>query len=128
MIGTVRKLHKVSENPALILGFSTPGVVSKEPHPKAIDWKVAAKRSQVKKLEESRELRRVVEQIETLKARVHSPVEHAFHILRNLFGHRKTRYKGLAKNRSQLYSLFALDHPVMVERLRAECTQGASLI
>jgi len=33
VIGTVRKLHKVSEKPASILGFSTPGVVPKEPHP-----------------------------------------------------------------------------------------------
>jgi len=52
-------------------------------------------------------------------------VEHAFRILRDLFGHRKTRYKGLAKNGAQLYGLFALDHPVMVQRLRAECAQGA---
>jgi len=56
---------------------------------------------------------------------VRSPVEHAFRILRDLFGHRKTRYKGLAKNGAQLYGLFALDHPVMVQRLRAECAQGA---
>jgi len=30
VIGTVRKLYKVSEKPASTLGFSTPGVVSKE--------------------------------------------------------------------------------------------------
>jgi len=29
----VRKLHKVSDKPASTLGFWSPGVVSKEPHP-----------------------------------------------------------------------------------------------
>jgi len=33
VIGTMRKLHKVSDKPASTLGFSMPSVVSKEPHP-----------------------------------------------------------------------------------------------
>jgi len=32
----VRKFHKISEKPVSILGFSTPGIVSKEPHPNPI--------------------------------------------------------------------------------------------
>jgi len=32
----MRKFHKMSEKPVSILGFSTPGVVSKEPHPNPI--------------------------------------------------------------------------------------------
>ena len=45
---------------------------------------------------------------EPLKAQLGARVEHPFHILKNLFGYRKTRYRGLAKNTAQLYSLFAL--------------------
>jgi len=33
VIGTVRKLHKVSDKPASTLGFWAPDVVSKKPHP-----------------------------------------------------------------------------------------------
>ena len=93
---------------------------------KELDWKIAEKRTKVKKLEEGSALRRLVEEIETLKAKVRSRVEHPFHIVKNLFGHRKARYKGLAKNTAQLFSLFALGNLVLAERLRAKCAQGAS--
>ena len=33
----------------------------------------------------------------------------------NLFGHRKVRYKGLAKNTAQLFSLFALANLVIAK-------------
>ena len=32
--------------------------------------------------------------------------EHPLHIIKNLFHHRKTRYRGLAKNTAQLSTLF----------------------
>ena len=35
-------------------------------------------------------------------------VEHPFHIVKNLFWYRKVRYRGLAKNRHQLYALCGL--------------------
>jgi len=35
-------------------------------------------------------------------------VEHPFHVVKNLFGYRKVRYRGLKKNTTQLHSLFAL--------------------
>ena len=39
-----------------------------------------------------------------------------FHIIKNLFKHRKVRYRGLAKNTAQLYSLFALASLVIARR------------
>jgi len=36
MIGTVRKLHKVSEKPTSTLGFSTPGVILKGNPPPSV--------------------------------------------------------------------------------------------
>ncbi len=40
-------------------------------------------------------------------------VEHPFHIVKNLFRHRKVRYRGLAKNRHQLYTLLGLTNVVI---------------
>ena len=48
------------------------------------------------------------EQIEYMKSKVRSKVEHNFYIIKHLFGYRKTRYRGLAKNGARLSMLFAL--------------------
>ncbi len=45
-----------------------------------------------------------------------SAVAHPFHIVKNLFRHRKVRYRGLAKNRQQLYRLFGLASVVIGSR------------
>jgi transposase, IS5 family len=41
-------------------------------------------------------------------ASVRAKVEHVFRIVKCQFGYRKTRYKGLAKNAAQVFSLMAL--------------------
>ena len=41
-------------------------------------------------------------------ARVRAKVEHPFRILKCQWGYRKVRYRGLAKNTAQLWSLFGL--------------------
>ena len=53
---------------------------------------------------------------EKAKASVRAFVEHPFHILKNLFRHRKTRYRGLAKNYHQLQVLFGLGNLVVAAR------------
>jgi hypothetical protein len=50
---------------------------------------------------------------EQLKASVRAKVEHPFHVIKNLVRHKKVRYKGLAKNEAQLFSLFALANLVI---------------
>ena len=45
--------------------------------------------------------------MEYQKSRVRSKVEFAFHIVKDLFGFRKTRYKGLKKLETKAYMLFA---------------------
>ena len=37
-------------------------------------------------------------------------------MIKRQFGHVKTRYRGLAKNRAQLFTLFALDNLFLVRR------------
>ena len=39
-----------------------------------------------------------------------------FHVIKNLFKHRKVRYRRLSKNTAQLYSLFALANLVIARR------------
>ena len=80
-----------------------------------VSWFVAAKRGQVKALAEGW-VKDLTQAFEKLKARVRARVEHPFHISKNLFKHRKTRYRGLAKNTAQLYSLFALANLVIAKR------------
>jgi transposase, IS5 family len=47
---------------------------------------------------------------------VRARVEHPFRVIKRQFGHVKTRYRGLAKNRAQLFTLFALANLFPVRR------------
>ncbi len=58
-------------------------------------------------------LGRLQERIEQVKASLRAKVEHPFHIIKNLFKHRKARYRGLAKNQAQLFTLFGLANLVL---------------
>jgi transposase, IS5 family len=53
---------------------------------------------------------------EKAKAQVRARVEHPFQVVKNLFRHRKVRYRGLSKNTVQLQSLFALANLFLVRR------------
>ena len=72
-----------------------------------IDWQIARKRGAIKALAEGAE-KETLKAVEQAKAAVRAFVEHPFHIVKNLFRHRKVRYRGLAKNGHQLYTLFGL--------------------
>jgi transposase, IS5 family len=80
-----------------------------------VAWHVAAKRGQIKALAEGL-AKEMAQQVEGLKAQVRARVEHAFHVLKNLFRHRKARYRGLAKNTAQLHRLFALVNLFLARR------------
>ena len=54
--------------------------------------------------------------INRIIAMVRARVEHPFRIIKRQFGHVKTRYRGLAKNRAQLFTLFALGNLFLVRR------------
>jgi IS5 family transposase len=49
-------------------------------------------------------------------AKVRALVVHPFGVIKCQFGHVKTRYRGLAKNRAQLFTLFALGNLFLVRR------------
>ena len=56
------------------------------------------------------------EGINRVIAMVWAKVEHPFWIVKRQFGHVKTRYRGMAKNRAQLVTLFALGNLFLMRR------------
>ena len=78
-------------------------------------WYVALKRGKIKKMAEG-QIKELTCRIEKLKAQVRARVEHPFHVVKNLFGHRKVRYRGLQKNTAQLHTLFGLANLVLAKR------------
>ena len=49
-------------------------------------------------------------------AMVRARIEHPFRVIKRQFDHLKTRYRGLAKNSAQLFTLFALGTLFRVRR------------
>ena len=91
-----------------------------------LTWHVAMKRGKLKAMAEGR-YKDLITALERTKAQVRARVEHPFHVVKNLFRHKKARYKGLAKNESQLFSLFGLANIVIAKRrLLALHARGAS--
>jgi len=58
----------------------------------------------------------LLERIEHAKASIRAKVEHPFHVVKNLFRHKKTRYRGLDKNTQQLFTLFGLANLVLARK------------
>jgi IS5 family transposase len=79
-----------------------------------VDWNIAIKRSIIKAL--PKDLRDWAEAVERALSQVRAWVEHPFHIVKNLFRHKRLRYRGLAKNTAQLHTLFALANLVIVKK------------
>lgn len=80
-----------------------------------------------RQLDPTRKWARLLEKAEQLKASIRAKVEHPFHLIKNLFRQKKARYKGLAKNETQLFSLFGLANLVIAKRsLLRVAARGAS--
>jgi transposase, IS5 family len=72
-----------------------------------IEWNVAQRRSKITKMAEG-SLKVLTKALERVKAQIRARVEHPYHVVKNLFHYKKARYKGLAKNATQMHSLFGL--------------------
>jgi IS5 family transposase len=91
-----------------------------------LKWQIATKRGKIKRLPEGC-YKELATALEHTKAQVRAKVEHPFHVVKNLFKHKKARYKGLAKNSAQLFSLFALANLVIAKKsLLASHTRSPS--
>jgi transposase, IS5 family len=134
VVGTAANVSDVSEAANLLQGEESSvhadagytGLEKREEmQGKDLDYYIAAKRSRVQQLPEGAQ-RDAARAWERTKAQVRAVVEHPFHVVKNLFRHRKVRYRGLAKNTAQLYSLFALANLVLARRLLSPRGVGAS--
>jgi IS5 family transposase len=80
-----------------------------------VQWSVAMKRSRLKAMAEG-PLKQRTQALETVKAQIRARVEHPFHVVKNLFRHRKARYRGLTKNGAHCDTLFALANLVIAKK------------
>lgn len=134
VVGTAANVADVTQAGALLHGeerhaFGDAGYrgVGKRKEAQGPQWHVAMQPGKRRKLDLTRRWAQLLEQVEQLKASVRAKVEHPFHVVKNLFRHRKARYKGLAKNEAQLFSLFGLANLVIAKReLLAIDARGAS--
>lgn len=135
VVGTAAHVADVTQAHALLHGHETVALsdagyqgVAKRPENRdtPVTWHVAL-RPGVRRALPDDALGRLQERIERVKASLRAKVEHPFHIVKNLFKHRKTRYRGLAKNQAQLFTLFGLANLVIAGwRLRARDALGVS--
>ena len=125
---TAANVSDVSQTPALLHGQESAvwadagyvGVQKREDMQEAlaaneqkVRWHIAKRRKSIEKLVDGWQ-KSMAQAYETLKAQVRAYVEHPFHVVKNIFKYKKTRYKGLAKNDAQLNMLFALSNLYMV--------------
>jgi IS5 family transposase len=135
LIGTAANVSDVTQAQALLHGdeaevFGDAGYQGVEKRDENLEcpvtWHIALRPGKRKALKDTPQ-GNLVEWIEHTKARIRAKVEHPFHVVKNLFRHRKTRYRGLAKNTAQLFSLFGFANLVLARRwLLNANTQGVS--
>jgi transposase, IS5 family len=123
LTGTAANEADINQTAALLHGrekaiFGDAGYAGAGKRPelaeREVSWNIAVKRSIIKAL--PKPLRELAEPIERALAQVRAWVEHPFHVVKNLFRHKKLRYRGLAKNTAQLHTLFALANLVIVKK------------
>src|SRR5580704_2922741 len=123
VVGTAADEADINQMAAVLHGreeavFADAGYTGADKRPEHADrevsWNIAIKRSIIKALPKG--LRDWAAAAERALSQVRAWVEHPFHVVKNLFRHRKLRYRGLAKNTAQLYTLFALTNLVIVKK------------
>jgi IS5 family transposase len=127
LTGTAANEADISQMASVLHGeekmvFADAGYTGAEARPehedREVSWNIAAKRNTIKALPS--DAQEEAEAVERVLAQLRAPVEHPFHVIKNLFRHRKVRYRGLHKNTAQLYTLFALANLVIAKKaLRA---------
>ena len=124
LIGTAANVHDVTQAQSLLHGEETDvfgdvgyqGVGKREENLELpVTWHVAMRPGKRKNLSKSTQ-DELLERIEHTKASIRAKVEHPFHVVKNLFHHRKARYRGLAKNTAQLFSLFGFANLILARR------------
>lgn len=128
LVTTAANVSDISQTPALLHGQEEAvwadagyvGVDKREDMQVAlasngqeVQWHIAKRRKTIETMMDGWQ-KSLAQAHEKLKARVRAYVEHPFHVVKNIFRHKKVRYKGLAKNDAQLNVLFALSNLYMM--------------
>ena len=134
VVGTAANVSDVTQAQALLHGdetdvFGDAGYQGVEKRAENLEtpvtWHVAMRPGKRKALPKTA-LGERQEWMEHAKASIRAKVEHPFHVVKNLFRHRKVRYRGLAKNTAQLFSLFGFANLMLARRWLLADNQGAS--
>jgi IS5 family transposase len=130
VIGTAANVNDVTQGHGLRHGqesvvFADAGYqgADKRAEASGVAWQVAMRPGKRRALDEGG-WGALLEQAEKLKASVRAKVEHPFGVIKRQFGHVKVRYRGLAKNTAQLFTLFALSNLWMVRKRLLKMAQG----
>jgi transposase, IS5 family len=86
-----------------------------------VKWHIAMMPGKRRALKKDTPMGAILDKLEQIKARIRAKVEHPFRVIKRQFGYNKVRYRGLAKNAAQLYTLFMLSNLWMV---RKRCPAG----
>lgn len=125
--GTAANEHDVTQASELLHGLEThvyadagyQGVDKREDvqaaHPQ-VQWRTAMRPGARRQLDKTRRSAQLLDQLETVKAQIRAKVEHPFRVIKRQLGYVKVRYRGLAKNTQQLYTLFALSNLWMLRK------------
>ena len=126
LVGTAANVSDVTRAHELLHGdeevaFGDAGYQGAHKRPEAdpehaVDWQVAMRPGKRRQLDRMQPLDKLKDEVEKLKASIRAKVEHPFQVVKQRFGYRKVRYRGLAKNTAQLYTLFALANLVRVRK------------
>lgn len=105
VVGTAANESDVSQAHALLHGheedaFGDAGYTGVEKRDemqgKGAKWHVALKRSKIKAMRDGA-IKDLLIEAERTKAQIRARVEHPFHVIKNLFGHRKVSLQGLGQ-------------------------------
>ena len=101
LVGTAANVNVVTQAGALLHGQETAAFgeagyrsVGKREEAKGPTWQVAMQPGKRHALDQTSAWQKLLEQAERLKASVRAKVEHPFHVVKNLFRHRRVRYRG----------------------------------
>lgn len=118
MVGTAANVNDAELGNALLHGHETEVFADagyrgalKRPDATGAVWHVAMRPSERKRWKKVPRIGRPLDYAERVKASVRAKVEHPFRVLKLQFGHRKVRYRGLAKNTAVADAVCA-DEPV----------------
>ncbi len=123
VVTTAANVNDVTQAHRLLHGqetdvFADAGYLGADKRPenqgRPLTWHVAMRPGKRRALAKTTSLGRVVDALERTKACIRAKVEHAFHVVKNLFKHKKLRYRGLEKN--GMFTLFGLTNLMLARR------------